>query len=309
MTERRLVLVLGGTSDARALAALLDGTDGVRVVSSLAGRTKAPVLPAGESRIGGFGGVDGLAAWLRENRAAAVVDATHPFAARISANAVAACEAARVPLLRLDRPGWTERDGDDWRRVPSAHEAAALLPGIGRRVFLTTGRLETAPYARLDDLWFLLRSVEAPEGDVPRNLELLLDRGPFAFDDEVALMSRHRIDVVVTKDSGGTQTAAKLDAARELGLPVVMISRPACTAPERVASAAHASAWARDRLGLGTAHVDTSAGSPAGSPADSAAESGAGAPVDFPTDSAAASPVGSPDDAHAGSHAGYLRGV
>ena len=210
-----------------------------------------------------------------------------------------------LDTVTLDGESVKERDGDDWRRVPSGHEAAALLPGIGRRVFLTTGRLGTAPYARLDDLWFLLRSVEAPEGDVPRNLELLLDRGPFAFDDEVALMSRHRIDVVVTKDSGGTQTAAKLDAARELGLPVVMISRPACTAPERVASAADAAAWARDRLGLGTAHVDTSAGSPA----DSAAESGAGAPVDFPTDSAAASPVGSPDDAHAGSHAGYLRGV
>ncbi len=242
-SERRLVLVLGGTSDARQLAALLDGADPVRVVSSLAGRTKAPVLPAGESRIGGFGGVEGLTAWLRDNRAAAVVDATHPFAARISANAVAGAKAAGVPLLRLQRPGWTARDGDDWRRVASAREAADALPGIGRRVFLTTGRMETAPYARLDDLWFLLRSVEAPDGDVPRNLELVLDRGPFALDDEVALMRRHRIDVVVTKDSGGTQTAAKLDAARELGLPVVMISRPATAARECVASASEAAEW------------------------------------------------------------------
>ncbi|WTX00324.1 cobalt-precorrin-6A reductase [Streptomycetaceae bacterium NBC_01309] len=251
MAERRVVMILGGTSDARQLAARLVAAQsgaaqppgGVRVVSSLAGRTKAPVLPQGETRVGGFGGVPGLAAWLREHRVAAVVDATHPFAARISANAVAACAEAGVPLLRLQRPGWTERDGDDWRRVGSAEEAAALLPGVGRRVFLTTGRMETAPYAGLDDLWFLLRSVEPPEDAVPRHLELLLARGPFTVADEVALMRRHAIDVVVTKDSGGGQTAAKLDAARELRLPVVVITRPAVAAEACVASVAEAEQW------------------------------------------------------------------
>lgn len=243
--ERPVVLILGGTSDARQLAARLVAASpgGVRVVSSLAGRTKAPVMPPGESRVGGFGGVPGLVAWLREQRAVAVVDATHPFAARISANAVAACAETGVPLLRLQRPGWAPRDGDDWREAGSAEEAAALLPGVGRRVFLTTGRMETAPYARLDDLWFLLRSVEPPEDAVPRNLELLLARGPFTVDDEIALMRRHAIDVVVTKDSGGGQTAAKLDAARELRLPVLMITRPAVAAETCVASVAEAEDW------------------------------------------------------------------
>lgn len=241
------VLILGGTSDARTLAARLHGTPGFRVVSSLAGRTKAPVLPVGESRIGGFGGVDGLAAYLAREGVAAVVDATHPFAARISANAVAACARADVPLLRLQRPGWTAEPGDDWRRIPDADAAAALLPALGRRVFLTTGRLETAPYAAaaLDDLWFLLRSVEPPTGPVPARLELLLARGPFTVEDEIALLRRHRIDVLVTKDSGGSQTAAKLAAARELGVPVVMIDRPAVTAEWCVARADEAEAWVR----------------------------------------------------------------
>ncbi|WP_436774498.1 cobalt-precorrin-6A reductase [Yinghuangia sp. YIM S09857] len=247
MAERRrpVVLILGGTSDARQLAARLaaDPPGGARVVSSLAGRTKAPVLPQGETRVGGFGGAAGLAAWLREHGAAAVVDATHPFAARISANAVAACAEAGVPLLRLQRPGWTERDGDDWRRVGSAAEAADLLPSVGRRVFLTTGRMETAPYAGLDDLWFLLRSVEPPEDAAPRNLELLLARGPFTVANEIALMRGHAVDVMVTKDSGGGQTAAKLDAARELRLPVVVITRPAVPAEVCVASAAEAERW------------------------------------------------------------------
>ncbi|MCF2529583.1 cobalt-precorrin-6A reductase [Yinghuangia soli] len=243
MTGQQVVLILGGTSDARDLAGRLDGRPGLRAVSSLAGRTREPVLPVGESRVGGFGGIPGLTTWLRDHRVAAVVDATHPFAARISANAVAACAGTGIPLLRLQRPGWTPREGDDWREAASAEEAARLLPSVGRRVFLTTGRMETAPYAGLDDLWFLLRSVEPPEDAVPANLEVLLARGPFTVADEIALMRRHAVDVVVTKDSGGTQTAAKLDAARELGLPVVMITRPAVGAGPRVESAAEAADW------------------------------------------------------------------
>ncbi|NUU25005.1 MAG: precorrin-6A/cobalt-precorrin-6A reductase, partial [Streptomycetaceae bacterium] len=139
--------------------------------------------------------------------------------------------------------------GDDWRPVASVEEAARVLPGIARRVFLTTGRMETAPYAALDDLWFLLRSVEPPDGPVPKNLELVLARGPFTVADEIALMRRHAVDAVVTKDSGGTQTAAKLDAARELGLPVVVIARPAVTAGHCVASVREAVDWVATELG------------------------------------------------------------
>lgn len=239
----RVVLVLGGTAEARVLAARLVDVPGLRVVSSLAGRTSAPVLPVGETRVGGFGGVPGLVAWLRARAAAAVVDATHPFAARISANAVTACAEADVPLLRLQRPGWTAVPGDRWYPVDSADEAARILPGLARRVFLTTGRLETAPYAHLDDLWFLLRSVEPPTGVLPRACEVLLSRGPFTVGDEIALLRDRRIDALVTKDSGGALTAAKLTAARELGLPVVLIRRPRVRAPEQVTDAESAARW------------------------------------------------------------------
>ncbi|WP_020550227.1 cobalt-precorrin-6A reductase [Streptomyces scabrisporus] len=242
-TGGRVVLLLGGTAEARVLAARLAAVPGLRVVSSLAGRTSAPVLPVGETRVGGFGGVPGLVAWLRARAAVAVVDATHPFAARISANAVTACAEAGVPLLRLQRPGWTAVPGDRWYPVDSADEAARVLPGLARRVFLTTGRLETAPYAHLDDLWFLLRSVEPPTGALPRACEVLLSRGPFTVEDEIALLRDRRIDAIVTKDSGGAPTAAKLTAARELGLPVVLIRRPEVRAPQQVTDAAAAARW------------------------------------------------------------------
>jgi precorrin-6A/cobalt-precorrin-6A reductase len=197
--------------------------------------------------VGGFGGPTGLAVWLRERAVAAVVDATHPFAARISANAVAACADVGVPLLRLQRPGWSPVPGDVWHRVASAEEAARELPGLGRRVFLTTGRMETAPYAHLDELWFLLRSVEPPTGPLPRACEVLSARGPFTVEDEVALLRARRIDTIVSKDSGGPLTAAKLVAARELGLPVVLIDRPEVTATESVADADAAARWVLDR--------------------------------------------------------------
>lgn len=219
----RTVLILGGTTEARALAAALAGS-GLRVVSSLAGRTSAPLLPAGEVRIGGFGGVDGLAAYLRERRVDALVDATHPFAARISAHAAAAAAVTGVPALALRRSGWVEGPGDDWRRVPSLADAAALLPALGRRVLLTTGRQEIAAFAAVDGCWFLARSVEPPVPPVPGRLEVLLDRGPFTLDGERRLFRDHRIDVLVSKDSGGA--GAKLAAARETRTPVVLVDRP-----------------------------------------------------------------------------------
>ena len=244
------LLVLGGTGEARRLAGVLVGTPGLRVVSSLAGRVKAPSLPAGEVRIGGFGGTAGLAQWLRDNRVDAVVDATHPFAARITAHAVQACAATATPLLVLSRPGWTAGPGDLWHWVRSLDEAARLLPALGRRVFLTTGRQDLAVFADLD-LWFLVRSVDPPEPPVPRHSEVLLARGPFTVDGERDLLERHRIDVLVTKDSGGIMTAAKLMAARDARIPVVVQRRPPLPSGpgvERVESVEDAVVWVQQLL-------------------------------------------------------------
>lgn len=223
----RHLLILGGTTEGRALAAALDGRPGLRVTSSLAGRVARPRLPAGEVRIGGFGGPEGLADWLRAERVDAVVDATHPFAAGISRNAALASAATGVPLLVLRRPGFTRVDGDRWIPVPSlAAAAAALLPRRGERVFLTTGRQGIAAFAHLDGVHFLARSVDPPEPPLPPSFDVLLARGPFTVEGELALLREHAVDVLVTKDSGGAATAPKLAAARELGLPVIVVERP-----------------------------------------------------------------------------------
>lgn len=240
------VLVLGGTAEARALAALLDA-DGIDVVSSLAGRVANPRLPAGAVRVGGFGGVDGLAGWLAEHAAAAVVDATHPFAERISANAARACPRAGVPLLRLERPGWAERPGDRWHRVADLDAAAAAVPALGTRVLLTTGRQGLAAFAAVADAWFLVRCVDPPAGPLPPRHEVLLDRGPYTREGEGTLLDAHAIDLVVTKDSGGPLTEAKLDAARDRGLPVLVVDRPPRPGVPTVATAEAAAAWVRRR--------------------------------------------------------------
>ncbi|SEG98003.1 precorrin-6A/cobalt-precorrin-6A reductase [Nonomuraea solani] len=218
----RRVLILGGTAEARSLAQAL--TPGVHVVSSLAGRVSRPRLPVGEVREGGFGGPEGLAAYLTEERIDALVDATHPFAERMTASAALASAQAAVPLLVLRRPGWQEGPGDSWRRVATLHEAAALL--AGQRVFLTTGRRSLPVFAGLPGVWLLARSVDPPEPPVPAGVHVLLDRGPYTVEGELALIREHRLDVLVTKDSGGAMTTAKLVAARELGLPVIMVNRP-----------------------------------------------------------------------------------
>ncbi len=229
--------------EARRLAELLrrrgTGLPGLRVTNSLAGRVATPRLPPGEVRVGGFGGAEGLAEWLRAHQVDALIDATHPFAETISFHAARAAAAAHVPLLALRRPGWVPVEGDDWHGVGSLEEAAALLPVLGRRVFLTTGRLGLAAFAvaASDELWFLVRSVDAPEAPHPARMEVLLDRGPFTLDGERELLRRHRIDVVVTKDSGGPATAPKLTAAREAGLPVVVVRRPAVPEGVRVVDA------------------------------------------------------------------------
>ena len=214
------VLLLGGTGEARELAQVL--TD--EVVSSLAGRTTDARLPIGEVRQGGFGGVTGLADWLRANAVDAVVDATHPFAATMTEHAVAAARQVDVPLLVLRRPGWISTPDDVWHSVDQASEAAKLLPTLGSRAFLTIGRQGLHTFADAG-IWMLARCVDPPE-PTPTWCEVILDRGPYDVDGELKLMRQHRIDVLVTKDSGGPQTSAKLVAARELGIPVVVISRP-----------------------------------------------------------------------------------
>ncbi|NUP15732.1 MAG: cobalt-precorrin-6A reductase [Streptomyces sp.] len=222
----RHILILGGTTEARELAAELAAHPGIHVTTSLAGRVTRPGAVEGDVRIGGFGGAEGLADWLRAGHVDTVVDATHPFAESITANAARAARATGVPAVVLRRPGWRPGPGDRWHEAASLDEAAALLPGLGNRVFLTTGRLGLAAFAHLTDLHFVVRSVDPPEPPMPPHTEVLLARGPFTPADETALLHEHRIDVLVTKDSGGAATSAKLTAARRLARPVVVVRRP-----------------------------------------------------------------------------------
>lgn len=239
-----MILVLGGTAEARELADALDAA-GIEVLSSLAGRVSNPRLPNGEVRSGGFGGPDAFARWLRGQHLAAVVDATHPFAARISESAARACPQAAVPLIRLERPGWSERPGDRWTRVPGLGQAASIVPTLGRRVLLTTGRQGLASFAAVNGAWFLVRCVEAPAPPLPPRHELVLSRGPYTVAGELELIDRHRIDLLVSKDSGGRMTEAKLDAARERDLPVILVDRPPRPDVETVGTVARALVWAR----------------------------------------------------------------
>lgn len=246
----RHVLILGGTTEARRLATELDGDPALRVTSSLAGRVAAPRLPAGQVRIGGFGGPEGMARWLREHQVDALIDATHPFADTISSNAARAAADVHVPLLALRRPGWVAGPGDSWHPAASLDEAARLLPTLGERTFLTTGRMGLAAFAHLTEPWFLVRSVDDPEPPVPPRMEVILDRGPFTLEGETELLGRHRIDVLVTKDSGGRATAPKLTAARQAGIPVIVIRRP--PAPRNipvVEDPAEAIAWLHTTVG------------------------------------------------------------
>ncbi|GAA5173305.1 cobalt-precorrin-6A reductase [Pseudonocardia eucalypti] len=243
------VLLLGGTAEARALAGELVGRPDLAVVSSLAGRVRNPALPAGEVRIGGFGGADGLTDFLRASRVAAVVDATHPFASTMSASAVAATARAGVPLLVLRRPGWQPAEGDRWHWVSTLADAADELGGLGERVFLTTGRTGLGTFAGLDRHWFLVRTVDPPEPPMPARMHLVLDRGPYTVAGERALITEHGIDVLVTKDSGGEWTRPKLVAARELGVPVVIQARPLISGAPSVDTVPEAVSWLDRMLG------------------------------------------------------------
>lgn len=235
------VLVLGGTGEARALAVALQDRR-VDLVSSLAGRVRNPRLPVGQVRIGGFGGVDGLANYLRDNDIGSVVDATHPFAAGISANAAAACAYANIPLLRLQRPGWTG-DGS-WVWVDD-HDVAATTAATGESIFLSTGRQTLSRFAGpLAGCRVTVRVVDPLDHEVPPSWTVVQARGPYTVEGERKLMQDNGVDALVTKDSGGELTRAKLVAAGELGVRVIVVRRPAAPAGvATVASVDDAVAW------------------------------------------------------------------
>ncbi len=220
------VLVLGGTTEASRLAQALADAQ-VDAIFSYAGRTESPLPQPLPVRVGGFGGVDGLRAWLLEQHISHVVDATHPFAAQMSRNAVAACAATGIPLLALERPAWQSQVGDHWQHVPDIESAVRALPEAPARVFLAIGRQHLTPFLALPQHWFLLRLVDASVELPPERGHIVLSRGPFTVANDTALLQQHRITHIVAKNSGGSGAEAKLHAARALGLPVTLIDRPA----------------------------------------------------------------------------------
>ncbi|MBT5108667.1 MAG: cobalt-precorrin-6A reductase [Rhodospirillaceae bacterium] len=250
------LLILGGTGEAAALARAVATVYGDRILmtSSLAGRTRAPASIPGAIRIGGFGGPDGLRAWINVNGIDAVIDATHPFAARMSANvdqAVGGLPNLGGAHLRLVRPAWTPRPGDDWRTVEDVVAAAAILPSVGRRAFLTVGASDLGAFSGVADIYFLVRVIDIPDSAPPlAKYDIVTARGPFSKTGEIQLMKDHRIDVVVSKNSGGDATVAKLDAARAASLPVIMIARPpARISGDRAETTEQALAWLRRVVG------------------------------------------------------------
>jgi precorrin-6A/cobalt-precorrin-6A reductase len=243
MTALKL-LILGGSGEAADLARALEGDARYDVTLSLAGRTSQPVALPGRLLTGGFGGAEGLARVLDEERFDLLVDATHPFAVQMKANAIEAARAANVPLLAIRRPPWVQREGDRWIMVESIEAAAAAIGEEPKRVFLTTGRMELAPFRRAPQHLYIVRSVEAPSPkELPPRVELIAARGPFNLADELALLESRAVDVIVTKNSGGAGAAAKLEAARALSLPVIMVKRPRLPEAPSVETVADALAW------------------------------------------------------------------
>ena len=249
MRERARLLLLGGTGEAADLARDVAVMPGLTVITSLAGRTQQPQKLPGEVRVGGFGGVAGLARYLEAQAIDLLVDATHPFAATMAANAAAACAEAGLPRLKLLRPPWRRQEGDRWIEVENAEQAADALSGLARRVFLSSGRQDIAAFTACDDIWFLVRLIDRPAEPLPlKRHELVLARGPFHLDSEAALLNAHGIEAVVSKNSGGQATYSKIAAARQCGLPVVMIERPPTPRGEIVESVEAALGWIAKRV-------------------------------------------------------------
>jgi len=238
------VLILGGTTEASALARLVAGDPRFEATLSLAGRTTAPRPQPVATRVGGFGGAGGLAAYIEERAIEAVIDATHPYADQMSANAVAACRQTGVPLASLVRDAWQPGPGDNWRDVPSTEAAADALGPAKRCVFLTIGRQELPLFAAAPQHRYVARLIEPPQqATLPPDLVLLQQRGPFDLEAERRLLVDEKIDVMVSKNSGGEATHPKIVAARQLGLPVIMIARPDKPAGHVVADPEDAVAW------------------------------------------------------------------
>ncbi len=238
------VLVLGGTGDAIQLINQLAMIPNLKVINSLAGRTREPSRAGMPTRIGGFGGVDGLVHYLKTEMIDIVIDATHPFASQISFNAAAAAQACGLPHIMLVRPQWEPLAGDRWLVVDSINAAVTILPKVAKRVFLTIGRQEIAAFSNLAEIWFLMRMIDPPAPSVktPKG-ELLLAKGPFSLIDERELLNKHQIEAIVSKNSGGEATYAKIVAARELSLPVVMIQRPPLPNAKKVTDVASILQW------------------------------------------------------------------
>jgi precorrin-6A/cobalt-precorrin-6A reductase len=241
------LLILGGTTEASALARSISGRQDLDPVLSFAGRTRGPVTPPIPFRIGGFGGIEGLKAYLAQREINAVMDATHPFAAQMSRHAVAACRDLGLPLARFSRPEWRPQHGDRWLSVPDMASAARALGFAGRRVFLTVGRLSLAEFAAAPQHHYIIRTIDPADAiaELPSH-QLLQARGPFAVADEIDLMRRQRVEVLVTKNSGGAATEPKLAAARALGIEVVMIERPPVEATATFYALEAALAWIED---------------------------------------------------------------
>lgn len=245
------VLILGGTAEAAELARRAVDTFGARaqIITSLAGRTRARAELPGQVRIGGFGGAQGLIEYLKKEAIDLVIDATHPFAAAISAHAADACARTGVPRLALVRPPWRLEPGAAWREVDDLKSAAAALANNANRAFLTTGRGGLEAFAAVPEVWFLVRLMEAPEKPLPLpDHQVIVQRPPFTVDSEIALMREHRVDTLVAKNSGGI-TEAKIAAARDLGVRVVLIRRPPPPPGDAVETVAAALAWLERRLG------------------------------------------------------------